>query len=152
MKKNKIIETGFSWSAPRKLPTLNEKKEEKVPCLWLCRLGSDLFLVNSTDEIIDEISADSGAMQTIDSAGVSLDSPNGYFYTEVKPNQAVKVDEYDGYYDLDYLIQVYITIRSKTLGEIEIRTPLSKGGIEGNTALMWNKDKLGKNVLVTAIT
>lgn len=151
MEKNKIVENGFSWTTPSKLPGSGPIVEEPTPWLWLCRQDSDLYLVNSSGENIDEISADSGGMQTIDDKGVSLESSACYLYKNIKPHQAVKVDEYDDYYDLDSLIQVYITLRSEVLGHIQIRTPLSKGGIDRNTALIWTKDKLGKHVQAETI-
>lgn len=41
MEKNKIIENGFSWTTPSKLPGSGPIVEEPTPWLWLCRQGSD---------------------------------------------------------------------------------------------------------------
>ena len=151
MKKNKLIETGFEWATKSRFPREPENKPENPPWLWLCRIGSDLYLVNSSGDVLDEVSANSGGMQTIDNSAITLESNANYSYQNVKPNQAVKVDEYDDYYDLDALIQVYITVRSPTLGNIKIRTPLSKGGIDRNTALLWSKTDISEHVGVVEL-
>ena len=141
---NRINSNTFDWFKS-KFPGTKPSKGP-TPMLWLSRRGQDLYLVNSSGESIDEVSATNGGMQTIDDAAVSLDSKSQYTYKNVAPNQAVKVDEYDDFYDLDFLIQVTITIRSNLFGHMQIRSPLSKGGLKRNTALIWSIGKLGNNV------
>lgn len=65
----------------------------------------------------------------------------------VKPNDAVKVEEFDGFYDLDYVLQVSIQVRSKNLGNIEIFSPSKKGGI-GETVLLWDTMEYGNHVSI----
>jgi hypothetical protein len=142
---NRIVDNNFNWFAS-KFPGSNLRQDGPIPWLWLCRHGEELYLVNSSSEMIDEVSASNGGMQTVDDVAVCLESKSRYIYKNVEPNQAVKVDEYDGFYDLDFLIQVYIRIRSDILGHMELRSPLSKGGLKRNTALIWKKGKLGKDV------
>lgn len=142
---NRIVDNKFNWFAS-KFPGPNPRQNGPIPLLWLCRSGEELYLVNSSTETIDEISVRHGGMQTVDDEALCLASKSRYTYKNVEPNQAVKVDEYDGFYDLDFLIQVYIRIRSEILGHMEIRSSLSKGGLKRNTALIWNEGKLGKDV------
>ena len=68
---------------------------------------------------------------------VSVSSDNGYEYKEIIVGDAVKVEEYDGFYDLDYVLQVVIRLKSRKLGSIEIISPAEKGGV-GETVLLWD--------------
>lgn len=84
-----------------------------------------LYFVNESDETLDVVSSDSFGLIE-DSA---LEKNPKYYYENVKPNESVKVEEYDDYYDLDYLLGFDIYIKSKTLGNIKITPPPKKGGV-----------------------
>ena len=73
-----------------------------------------------------------------------------YEYKNVKPNDAVKVEEYDGFYDLDYLLQVSMSVQSKNIGSIEISTPPEKSGI-GEMILLWDTMENGHNVSINKL-
>jgi hypothetical protein len=114
----------------------------------LVRDGGELYLVNSSVETLDEVSAESGGFQTVDDDVVSITSNDGYTYKNVKPNFAVKIEEYDGYNDLDYILQVVVTIQSTNLGTIEILTLPAKGGV-GETVILWDNGEAGENVSIS---
>ena len=153
MKKHEIVENKFTWVPVDKrvsrfggsLPP--RKAESRTPLLWLARSGCDLFLVNESEEILDFVFAGTGGFQTVDEDVMTVASKDQYEYTNVKPNSAVKVDEYDGFYDLDYVLQVSLKIQSKSLGCVDVLSPAKKGGV-GETALLWDSNEAGKGVYI----
>ena len=154
-KQNKVIENNFKGIPidQRKSkfggPMSPRPKENRLPILWFAREGKELYLVNSSEEMLDFVAAGIDEFQTVDDdcITVSSENKNKYEYKNVKPNDAVKVEEFDGYYDLDYLLQVSIQIQSKNLGNIEIFSPPEKGGI-GEIVLLWDTMEKGKNVSI----
>ena len=141
--KEKTITNGFVWVPMDKrigmfgLPMPPRPAETRKPLLWLARKGNELYFVNSTDETIDLILADTGGYQTLDDDVMIISSDGAYEYQNVLPGDAVKVEEFDGFYDLDFVLQVGIKLKSKKLGSIEILTPAKKGGV-GETILLWD--------------
>lgn len=130
------------------LPLPPRKPETRKPLLWLARDGNELFLVNSSGEIIDLIISNTGGFTTADDDDcLTVPRGNGYEYNNVLPGDAVKVDEYDGFYDLDYVLQITIMLQSTKLGSIEIIPPAEKGGV-GETVLLWDTMESGKNVTI----
>lgn len=84
-----------------------------------------LYFVNGSDEVLDAVSSESFGFVE-DSALIK--NPD-YYYEDIKPNEAVRVEEYDGFYDLDYVLGFDIYIQSKKLGIIKIKPPMKKGGV-----------------------
>ncbi len=153
------LQNAFSWSPMVYSSVISDrlyhwpnppyKKETRIPIYWLARRGLELFLVNSSDETLDLVSVGTGGCATTDDSVVSITDEVGYIYHDVKPNEAVKIDEYDDFYDLDYLLQVSLRIESKKEGVLDILTWPEKGGI-GETVLMWNNGDNGK-VTITKV-
>lgn len=146
MKEKKTITNGFVWVPMNKrtgkfgLPMPPRPAETRKPLLWLARNGNELYFVNSSDETIDLILADTGGFQTVDDDVMTISSDSAYEYQNVLPGDAVKVEEFDGFYDLDFVLQVVIKLKSKKFGSIEIITPAKKGGI-GEIVLLWDTGK-----------
>ena len=147
------IQDAFSWS-PKVYTSVTSdrqyhwpnppyKKETRIPLYWLARKGLELFFVNSSEETLDLVSVHTGGCVTSDDSAVSITDDVGYTYHDVKPNEAVKVDEYDDFYDLDFLLQVSLRIESKKEGVLNILTWPQKGGI-GETIIMWSNGESGK--------
>lgn len=151
MKEHKIKENAFTWVPLNKRKSRfgglmsPRKPENRLPLLWLAREGDELYFVNSSEETLNSVIADGGDFQTVDDDVLTLTSGEKYEYKHVKPNTAVKIDEYDGYYDLDYVIQIYIRVQSKSLECVDITCPPKKGGIE-ETVLLWDTGENGKMV------
>jgi len=151
--KEKTVKDGFTWLPMDKrvdrfgykLPP--RKPELRTPLLWVIRKDQELFLVNLSGEKLDKVIAESGGFQTVDDDVFSVASANAYCYDNVGVGEAVKIDEYDDYYDLDYLIHVWIKVQSKKIGSIEILTPAKKGGIR-EAVLLWDNGDAGKNVYI----
>ena len=92
------------------------KPEIRLPTLWLARDGNELYLVNASEETLDTVIAEGGGCLTADDDVLTVSSEENYQYENVPPNAAVKIEEYDGYFDLDFLLQVSVIVKSATLG------------------------------------
>jgi len=145
----KTIREGFPWVPPEQRtsrfggPMPPRKPELRRPALWLHRCGDELYLVNALDEPLDEVSVGGERSQTLDDDVLAQSAPV-MTYHDVAPGAAVKVDQYDGFYDLDYLIVLKLIVRSPSLGELYCHTA-GKGGIE-ETVLLWVNGDVGKGV------
>ncbi|WP_029407280.1 hypothetical protein [Thiomicrorhabdus sp. Milos-T2] len=149
MKTKRIIPNYAPWIPLDKRISFPPRKPElRRPLLWLAREGDELFLVNETDEILDSVIVQKGGFQTVDDEAFTLSSDEFYDYKNVNPHDAVKVDEYDGLYDLDFMIQVHIKVKSRGLGCLEITSPAEKGGVK-ETVLIWDTNESGKYVNVS---
>lgn len=84
-----------------------------------------LYFVNESDDILKTVSSDSFGF-ILDSA--IEDNPK-FIYTDVKPGEGVKVEEYDNYYDLDYVLGFKIYIELNDIERIIITPPAKKGGV-----------------------
>jgi len=151
MKTHKVVEIAFEWiPMDRRVSrfggaTSPRKPETRRPLLWLRRDDHDLFLVNSSGEVLESVEASSGGFATVEDDVDTVASSQPYDYQNVQPGAAVKVDEYDDFYDLDYVIQVVVTVRSKGLGCLEIFAPSEKGGLV-EAVLLWDTGESGKHV------
>jgi hypothetical protein len=156
MKNRGIVEGEFTWYPHQEIESRfggsrpPSKPELRKPLLWLARDGNDLYFVNISGETLDSVIADSGGFQTADDTVISVTSNTQYEYKNVINNAAVKIEEYDGHYDLDYLLQASILIKSKSLGCIQILSPCEKGGV-GETVLLWDTGESGKNVNISPV-
>lgn len=84
-----------------------------------------LYFLNESDEILDLVSTNSyGFMEEI-----NVNSDTTVSYENVNVGESVKIEEYDGYYDLDFTFGFELFIKSKSLGKISIRPPMHKGGV-----------------------
>ncbi len=85
-----------------------------------------LYFVNGGDEVLNIVSSESfGFIED-----TSLEKGPQYFYENVKPNESVKVEEYDNFYDLDFVLGFDVFIKSKNLGNMRIGPLLKKGGVK----------------------
>lgn len=145
----KRVQDKFSW-VPLHQRTgrfgfpLSSKEDTRSPLFWLSSLpkkiesGREVFFVNDSDEVLDSVSASSGGFITEDDGALAVGDSGGYRYENVQPGEAVKVEEYDEFYDLDYVLQIYLQIDSGNLGTLEFTTFPCKGGIY-EAVLMWNE-------------
>ena len=156
MQKHKRFVDEFTWipidkrpnpfDLPGWYPRPYRKPELRKPKYWLARNGGELYFVNNTDEVLDFVSTKTGGFLTADDDIVTLGC-KGYSYNEVMPLEAVKIEEFDGYFDLDYVIQVDIFVKSKKEGSLKIQSPAKKGGV-GETVLLWDTGEEGKFVSI----
>lgn len=157
MKEHIIVKDAFKWIPMHKREckyspgTIRSdlKEDLRIPLLWLTsrKEGSNmhLYLVNSTDEVLDSVVGDCEGFVTEDDASMPVSSNDKYEYKNIEPNSAVLVDVFDMYYDLDYVLYSSVEIKSKKLGHIGFRSPGAKGGIT-ESVLLWNTGEEGKDV------
>ena len=155
MLKHKRFIDEFTWIPIDKIPSPfpagwyprpHRKPELRKPKYWLARNGGELYFVNNTDEVLDFVSSETGGFITADDDVSCVGGP-GYSYNKVMPLEAVKIEEFDGYYDLDFVIEVTIFVKSKKEGNLRIQSPSAKGGV-GETVLLWDTGEEGKFVLI----
>ena len=158
MRKNKIIKGGFTWLPLDKResrfgggPMTPRKPETRNPIFWLARDGKELYLVNNSKETLEFVIANTGGFETTDDDVMTVTSEEQYKYVNVNPGDAVKVEEFDDFYDLDFSLQVYLKIKSPRLGCIKIASPPKKGGV-GETVLLWDTGETGKYVSINKCT
>lgn len=84
-----------------------------------------LYFVNESDETLRCVSSESfGIVEN-----TPLEKNPKFYYEDVKPNEAIKVEEYDDFYDLDLLLGFDIYLESEKLGVMKIVPPMKKGGV-----------------------
>ena len=141
----------FTWLPPEKRPSHFpgpkpfRKPETRKPLFFLVRYGDDAYFVNNSEETLTSVSTATGGSQTLDDDVLPVSSPDPtYFYDDVKPGEAVKVENYDPFYDSDFLLQLDVKVSSPTRGDILFRVH-GKGGID-STELLWDTGEAGKYV------
>lgn len=120
MKQERTMELKFSY------PTFPPRPVKRDVMFSLMYYRDGLYFVNGSDETLDIVSSESFGF-VLDS---SLENSPKFFYENVQPNESVKVEEYDDYYDLDYVLGFEIFIQSSNLGQIKIVPPMKKGGVK----------------------
>ena len=103
-------------------------------------LITNIYFVNSSDEILKEVIYSSSGMQTIDDE-VSSSTSKELSYKDVLPGEAVKIDEYDAFYDSDLLVAYYATVVSKKVGRVDYSTLPSKRCIN-EVVLQWDDGEI----------
>ena len=156
MKEPKRITGKFTWVPMDKrkdrfgLPLPPRKAEKRTPKYWLIRERGNLYFINNTNDIIDFVSSSTVGFETCDDVVLPV-SGKGYHYENVIPQEAVKIEEYDDFYDLDYVLWVEIVLKSEQEGTLQIQSPSEKGGIKKEAVLLWNTGETGKFVSVKKI-
>ena len=153
MKEHKTLVGAFNWIPMDKRmskfggPMSPRKPEIRRPVLWLARAGNELYLVNDAKEALDDVVAGHGGWVRADDRVATAASEVEFHYEHVQPGEAVKVDQYDGNHDLDYMLSVALKVQSPSLGCLEIESPAEKGGLD-ETILLWNTGEPGKWVKI----
>ena len=112
-------------------------------------MGRELYFVNDSGETLPRVSAEDGGFTSWDEGVISswTETGKGYHYRDVRPGEAVKVAEFDDYYDLDYVLAVSVTLTSPSLGTLTLSTPLEKGGVR-ECVLLYDSGEVGKGCLL----
>lgn len=155
-REHKTIERGPIWT-PLHLrksrfgggPVPPRRPDLRMPLLWLSpypgdKWHEDLYLVNASGEMLDEVRASTGGWETCGDDVVTISGLDRYVYRDIPAGAAVKIDEYHVVYDSDYVLAVGFTLRSKTLGHLNISAQPMKGGFE-EVVLLWDSGETGKD-------
>lgn len=115
-------------------PAISTRK----PLLWLQRAGSYLVFVNSSDQMLKRVAANFGGFFSADKDNATVSSNRAdYCYDDVKPGEAVVIEEYDGRDDLDFVLETFITVTKLDGQVVKYRSPPGKGGMKDRAALEW---------------
>ena len=156
MREHKRISDKFKWIPLDKrtdrfgLRLPPRKAEKRTPKFWLKRSQHELYFVNNSEEILELVDSSTGGFETSDDVTITVTS-DGYHYDNVKPQEAVKIEGFDDYYDLDYVLQVVIVVKSEQEGTLKIKSPPEKGGIKKEVVLLWDTGEAGKFVSIQKI-
>jgi hypothetical protein len=167
MKELKRVQGKFEWVSPQEQRTMTRLSpmplpphapEYRRPIYWLATTEvsqsegapypTELYFVNWSGETLDSVIAGSGGFQTVDDDVLSFSNDQGYVYRNVAPNEAVKVEVFDNYYDLDQMFVIAIEVRSRTQGFLRMTTGPEKGGVS-EQVLLWDNSEPGKRVTVS---
>ena len=94
----------------------------------------DVWFVNNTNEVLTKVTTNSGGCITADDDVVTL-APNSLIYEDVKPKEAVQIDELDMYI-ADFIIEFSVDVAAPSFGRLSLRSGAEKGGNTGAT-LLW---------------
>lgn len=96
-----------------------------------------VWFVNNSNEILDYVRPSSGGFTASDDEVISMtQSPNSVEYRDVKPCEAVLIDNYDVIFDGDFVISWGVEMKSASLGKRHLTSDLLKGR-EPNVCLHW---------------
>ncbi|XKH61597.1 hypothetical protein LG290_07780 [Halomonas sediminis] len=156
MEQPKRLQDAFTWLPPQQrigrfgFPLACGSIEEKRPGFWLELSGGrkegDLYFINDSEDVLDYVKAEPAEYMTADEDTLTLEA-EGVTYHDVLPHEAVKIDEFDGVYDLDMVFQISLEVKSKAHGKMRIRTPSEKGFIP-RQELLWDNGDPGKHFVV----
>ena len=106
-----------------------------MPLFWIKSEGYHLYLINNSGFVITAKAETYGFVEDI-----AVNSNQFHLYENIEHGEAVKINEYDPYYDIDFNLQTRIEITADKLGgTIILETPLSKRITEEHV-LFWDED------------
>lgn len=126
----------------------NSRTDQSIaPVFSLARRGDLLFFVNHSDHVLDYVSSEaSGALATGD-GDVTFADGGRYHYPDVRPREAVLLDEYDMVLDSDFYIALEVHLASAALGQWSFSTT-NKGGT-GSIVLLWEDGFVSPRIKAT---
>jgi len=113
--------TQLQW----KFPEFPPRPIKREVVFSLMKFQGALYFVNESGETLKTVSSDSFGF-ILDA---TIENNPKFFYTDIKPKESVRVEEYDDYYDLDYVLGFDIHIESHHLGRIALKPPCAQGGV-----------------------
>lgn len=153
MIEHKRIENIFNWVPMDKrkdklgLPLPPRKPELRKPLFWLNRDDNELYFINDSEETLDNVSTTTyGHTCDLDMV-LFLEGDGCLSYDHVKPQEAVKIEEFHPMWDSDFVLQVEIRLQSKKQGCFKITPPSKRGGI-GEIVLLWDTGEEGNYVSI----
>lgn len=129
-----------------KYPVFPPRAVKKDVIFSLMQFKGALYFVNGSDEELSVVSSESFGFVL----NSSLENSPKFYYENVKPNESVKVEEYDDFYDLDYVLGFEIFIQSKNIGQMKITPPARKGGVKAQE-LIFSDMSIPKYVSIESI-
>lgn len=115
--------------------------------IWISGGREEIYLVNNSGRTIKNVSASVGGFVSADDVAVPYSSESKYSYVDVQSGEAVLVEKLDGYYDLDYVHQLFLELDDEHLGHLELTTLPDKGKIK-TQALFWEGDIPSEKIVI----
>ncbi len=122
-------------------PPKLRKEETRRTLFWIKRIGEEAFLINDSYESLTYVRASSSGFTSSEDNAHMLEAATVIEYQDVLPGEAVKVEEYDEFYDLDYILQIHIQLQSLSFGVLNMLTEPAKGGAK-DQVLLWQENIL----------
>ncbi|NLD14056.1 MAG: hypothetical protein GX665_03045 [Gammaproteobacteria bacterium] len=152
----KIIHDGFEWIPLHEIHGMPPRKPDfRTPLLRIVRQsipeeGSELLLVNGSGAPIQSITVFKVGSFTADGNVIVLENDTGFAYIDVPHGSAVKIDQFDDYYDLDYIIGFRIEVESEKLGRLLVNCFGNKGGMRDHV-LLWDTWEAGRGIGISKL-
>lgn len=115
--------------------------------IWIDGGREEIYLVNNSGRTLKNVRSSTGGFVSSDDEPVPYSSESKYNYSDVQTGEAVLVEKLDGYYDLDYIHQIFIELEDEKLGKLELRTLPDKGEIK-TQALFWEGDVPSEKIVI----
>ena len=108
--------------------------------------NTDVYFVNESDEILDEVSSEGWGFVGVSS---TVDNPQ-FTYENVLPGEAVKIDTFNFQTDSDFVLGTTIYVTSKNLGKVKFKPKPGKGRIP-EQPLLWEDKSIPRYVVMQKI-
>ncbi|MCC5922038.1 MAG: hypothetical protein LAT68_06870 [Cyclobacteriaceae bacterium] len=143
----RLKEHQLRWKRPQFYAPNQEMKgrAERTPLYRIVKDGNAVFFINDSAECLTRIISNSSGMINFDEGSAALDSAGFCAYEQVEVGEAVQIDEYDPYYDDEFIIQYKINVESPERRTRRFQCILPKGG-KAEIVLMWDSGEEGRNV------
>lgn len=125
--------------------------DNRMAIFWLAREGDRhggaLWFVNESHEVLDYIKVSTDSSLTVDETqnGVATEIGKYRIFKQVLVGEAIQIEKFDGYYDLDYCFSVTVEINAPKYPKTILQTDITKGGVH-ETVLLWNTGESGKTI------
>lgn len=118
--------------------------EARAPRLWLVSDGNQAWLVNLFEVPLPSVRIARTGFGSSDCATFPYSASDDWSYENIQPNHCVLVDEWDGYYCLDFYIYCELTVTLPGSSEQYFRVGggLEKGCI-ATQVLLWDNGAVG---------
>ena len=152
MKKAKVKHDGFDWVPPHELIKFPLRKpDDRKPIFRTVRKsaeegkGSELFLVNHSGTSVKIIKVFNTSFITVDDNTYFSTDDEGIIYYDIPDGSAVKIDHFDDYYDLDYVIGFVVELESEALGKYRFNCFGEKGGVK-DMVILWETGETDRKI------
>jgi hypothetical protein len=133
------------------------KLETRVPKFWIADVDGAQYFVNDSDEVLDYVDGGKAGWATSDDDVLTYQADKPGYYKNVKPGEAVKIDDYDEndmgniIFGSDFMMFMHVEFKSPDLGVVALQTRASKGSVYKGP-LMWEDGTLAKGVNQVKVT
>lgn len=145
-----IKKSPFVWIPPHleadgvrpKFPP--RKPELRKPLLWVAVTNNQAWLVNCCDQALPRVVVQKGGVGGGDEPA-TYNANEDWIYRDIPPGFCALVDEWDGFYDLDFYLYCYLDIEVPGYGDMSFCADGTRKGRIDEQVLLWdNGDKGGR--------